>query len=157
MKPDDVGDARLQLRPGKAIVSTPYWHAKGCWVTGANSRSLWDSDAIGAEIASLLTNDARRLPCVMRLRGKPVDDLGTNGQALFRDRSTRKLPDLEAAFSRSSVSDQEHSIPEMQIGHFLSLCDSTGMLNTPSIAWPIALMATASTIMLVRCCWRTRL
>src|SRR3978361_902461 len=47
---------------GKAVVSTPYWHAKDLL---ANSRGVLvpfsDAQAIGAAVADLLTDDARRL------------------------------------------------------------------------------------------------
>lgn len=46
---------------GKAVVSTPYWHAKELLVDGRGILvPFGDANAIGAEITNLLTNDSRR-------------------------------------------------------------------------------------------------
>ena len=69
---------------GKAVISTPYWHAmelldngRGILVPFGNSK------AIGSEIAALLTNDVRAAgDAQTRVRGQPIDDMGANSQAL---------------------------------------------------------------------------
>src|SRR5678810_806246 len=46
---------------GKAVVSTPYWHARELLADGRGILvPFGDSKAIGVEIAALLTNDVRR-------------------------------------------------------------------------------------------------
>ena len=46
---------------GKAVVSTPYWHAKELLSDGCGILvPFGDAKALGAEIAGLLTNDVRR-------------------------------------------------------------------------------------------------
>src|SRR6185437_13199425 len=46
---------------GKAVVSTPYWHARELLADGRGVLvPFGDSKAIGAEIAALLTDDTRR-------------------------------------------------------------------------------------------------
>ena len=46
---------------GKAVVSTPYWHAKELLSNGHGILvPFGDAKAIGTEIAALLTNDVRR-------------------------------------------------------------------------------------------------
>ena len=46
---------------GKAVVSTPYWHAKELLADGRGILvPFGDAKALGAEIAGLLTNDVRR-------------------------------------------------------------------------------------------------
>ncbi len=69
---------------GKAVVSTPYWHAKELLSDGHGILvPFGDAKAISSEIAALLTDDVRRH--AMRnasLRSKPIDDLAGNGQAI---------------------------------------------------------------------------
>ena len=120
---------------GKAVVSTPYWHAKELLSDGRGILvPFGDAKALSNEIAGLLTE--RRPPsfhaqtCV---RGKPIDDLGANGQALsYRLRDCRaRMPGREYRFPIDAIvsGSKGRIIPEMRIGHFLSLCDSTGMLQ----------------------------
>src|SRR5260221_8636678 len=46
---------------GKAVVSTPYWHAKELLSDGGGILvPFGDAKAVSAEISGLLTNDARR-------------------------------------------------------------------------------------------------
>ena len=46
---------------GKAVVSTPYWHAKELLADGRGILvPFGDAKAIGSEISGLLTNDVRR-------------------------------------------------------------------------------------------------
>ena len=118
---------------GKAVVSTPYWHAKellsdGCGVLVP----FGDAKTLGAEIAGLLMNDVRRHSMGTCLRGGSVDDVGANGEAL-RDR----LRDRERECAAQNIASRRfdravrdgHVVPEIRIGHFLSLCDGTGILQ----------------------------
>ena len=58
---DDVGYTGLQLRLGKPVVSTPYWHARELLADGRGVLvPFGDAAAIGSEIAELLTDDVRR-------------------------------------------------------------------------------------------------
>ena len=87
---------------GKAVVSTPYWHAKELLSDGCGILvPFGDAKALGAEISGLLTNDVRRhCHAQARLCGEPIDDLGANSQALsdgLRDRE-RECPAREIAF-----------------------------------------------------------
>jgi glycosyltransferase involved in cell wall biosynthesis len=119
---------------GKAIVSTPYWHARELLANdGGTLVPFGDSRAIGEAIGSLLTDDARR--SAMRKR------VYASGRSMTWPRiAQRYLSTFEAARadhrprriarSRSSVPSVEVQVlPAMQIGHFLSLCDDTGLLQ----------------------------
>ena len=88
-----------------------------------------DAKAIGAEIAGLLTDDVRR--DAMRKRAYAASRSMTWAQT-----AKRYVAAFEAARARPDVSApnvpawrKERAVPEIQIGHFLSLCDSTGMLQ----------------------------
>jgi glycosyltransferase involved in cell wall biosynthesis len=119
---------------GKAVVSTPYWHAKELLSDGRGILvPFGDAKAVSTEIAGLLTDDDRRH--AMRKRAYAASRTMTWPQS-----AKRYLAVLEAASecARSGLSlpvdpivtwSKAPAIPEPRIGHFLSLCDSTGMLQ----------------------------
>jgi glycosyltransferase involved in cell wall biosynthesis len=118
---------------GKAVVSTPYWHAKELLSDGHGILvPFGDAPAISGEIAALLTNDVRR--DAMRARSYAASRsmtwpetakryLTAFENAHQRTRSEKSLPAPVTSMRKG------HAIPEMRMGHFLSLCDSTGMLQ----------------------------
>jgi glycosyltransferase involved in cell wall biosynthesis len=117
---------------GKAVVSTPYWHAQELLSDGHGILvPFGDSKAIGAEIAGLLTNDNRR--DAMRKRAYADSRWMTWPQT-----AKRYISIFETECARSQISHsigqiaserKWRGIPDIQIGHFLSLCDSTGILQ----------------------------
>ena len=119
---------------GKAVVSTPYWHAKELLSDGLGILVPFrDPDAMSIEIAGLLTNDVRRHS--MRKRAYAESRTMTWAQTAERYLSAfetvreRARPGTLLPVDPIAAGRKEPSIPAMQIGHFLSLCDSTGMLQ----------------------------
>lgn len=126
---------------GKAVVATPYWHAKELLRGGRGIIVPFrDSGAMRIEIAGLLTDDARR----DAIRNRAYAE---SRSMTWAETAKRYVKVFEA--SRESVSsvitlpiDQIASappglgIPEMQVEYFLSLCDDTGLLQhaTHSVA-----------------------
>jgi hypothetical protein len=126
---------------GKAVVATPYWHAKELLDGGLGIIVPFrNPEAMRVEIASLLTDDARR--DAMRNRA-----YAESRSMTWAETAKRYVAVFEA--SRESISsvitrpiDQIASarrglgIPEMQVEYFLSLCDDTGVLQhaTHSVA-----------------------
>lgn len=118
---------------GKAVVSTPYWHARELLADGRGILvPFGDSMAIGSEIAKLLSDTGRRL--AMRQRAYSSSRPMTWERSAERylevfERVRRHRLDSVGILERNS-SAQEHSVtPDMQIGHFLSMCDDTGLLQ----------------------------
>lgn len=119
---------------GKAVVSTPYWHAKELLSDGHGVLvPFGDSEAIGTEIARLLTNDVRRH--AMRKRAYAASRSMTWPQtakrylAVFEAACERARPQPPLPIDPNLSWSKGRAIPEMRIGHFLSLCDSAGMLQ----------------------------
>ncbi len=119
---------------GKAVVSTPYWHAKELLADGRGILvPFGDAKAIGSEISGLLTNDVRRH--AMRKRAYAASRSMTWAQtakryvAAFETAHERARLELAPPLNPASSPAEARVIPEVRIGHFLSLCDSTGMLQ----------------------------
>ena len=118
---------------GKAVVSTPYWHAKELLSDGHGILvPFGDAKAIGTEIAALLADDVRRH--AMRKRAYAASRSMT-----WPETAKRYLTAFENAHERTRSEKlrptpiasvrKGHAIPEIRIGHFLSLCDSAGILQ----------------------------
>ncbi len=119
---------------GKAVVSTPYWHAKELLSDGCGILvPFGDAKALSTEIAGLLTNDVRRHS--MRKRAYAASRSMTWVQTakryltVFETESENARPGISLPIDAIVSGRNGHVIPEIRIGHFLSLCDSTGMLQ----------------------------
>ena len=113
---------------GRAVVSTPYWHARELLADGRGILvPFGDAVSIGREIAELLTDDQRR------------DRMSRRAYASSRSVTwERTAHRYHTAFDRARqdrlgfVKEQQPapaSVPEIQIGHFLSMCDDTGLFQ----------------------------
>ena len=123
---------------GKAVVSTPYWHAQELLADGRGILVPFsDSAAIGAEISGLLTNDVRRH--AMRKRAYRTSRSMVWGQiaksyiavfdaAFETSRSGRGRP-REPMILLNGNSEEAFAVPNVETGHLLSMCDSTGLLQ----------------------------
>ena len=119
---------------GKAVISTPYWHARELLGDGRGILvPFGDSKAIGSEIAALLTNDVRRQ--AMRKRAYATSRSMTWAQtakrylAAFESSCETRRIGNRAPAAQSDFWREGNAFPEMRIGHFLSMCDSTGLLQ----------------------------
>ena len=119
---------------GKAVVSTPYWHAKELLSDGCGILvPFGDAKALSVEITGLLMNDARRDS--MRRRAYAASRSMTWAQtaerylSVFETESEKARPEISAPIDVSVSGRSAHPVPEIRIGHFLSLCDSTGLLQ----------------------------
>ncbi len=119
---------------GNAVVSTPYWHAVELLDEGRGVLVPFnDVAATAAEITGLLTDDVRRN--VMRARAFAEGRSMTWPQtarrylACFEELHARARPAAVVPIQLNPLRRREQNLPDINIGHFLSLCDSTGMLQ----------------------------
>jgi len=119
---------------GKAIVSTPYWHAVELLADGRGILVPFaDSAAIGSEVAELLTDHPRRQ--AMRARAYAA------GRSMTWERTAeRYLTAFEharhghrlrvvARFDQGAASRGIQRAPEMRTDYLLSMCDDTGLFQ----------------------------
>ncbi len=119
---------------GKAVVSTPYWHARELLGDGRGVLvPFGDTAAIGDAIAGLLTDDARRGAMCKRAysSSRSMTWERTAERYLAAFESTRRGHRLTviSRVGQSVISHNSSALPEMRIGHFLSMCDDTGLFQ----------------------------
>jgi len=126
---------------GKPVVSTPYWHACELLADGRGILvPFGDAKAIGQEIADLLTDDARRQAMRVRAyadsRAMVWSRVAERYNAAFSHAQRNYRSSTIATWDRSGQVPAEVVPPRMQIGHFLSMCDDTGLFQHASHAVP---------------------
>jgi hypothetical protein len=112
---------------GKAIVSTPYWHAQELLADGRGVLvPFGDATTLGREIADLLGDDSRR--DAIRARAWSVS------RAMTWDRVADKFLHVCESVAQTAkihiVPAADYTDPaEMRIDSFLSMCDDTGLFQ----------------------------
>ena len=117
---------------GKAVVSTPYWHARELLSDGRGVLvPFGDAKALGTEISALLTNEPRRHAMCKRAyaasRSMTWEQTAKRYLTVFEGTQQSVRPHLAVPAKVIPPKSRTHMIPEIRVGHFLSLCDSTGM------------------------------
>ena len=121
---------------GKAVVSTPYWHARELLGDGRGVLvPFGDVAALGRETAGLLRDEPRRFAMRQRAyaEGRPMTwpRIAARYRALFeslaRGGHLRLAPRQDEDTSAPRHGHQ--AAPALPIRHFLSLCDDTGLLQ----------------------------
>jgi glycosyltransferase involved in cell wall biosynthesis len=119
---------------GKAIVSTPYWHARELLADGRGVLVPFaNSAALGSEIAGLLTDHARRQAMRKRayVSSRPMTWERTAERYLAAFEGARRGHRLRviARPDQNVASRDSQAAPEMRTEHFLSMCDDTGLFQ----------------------------
>jgi glycosyltransferase involved in cell wall biosynthesis len=119
---------------GKAVVSTPYWHARELLADGRGILvPFGDAAALGVEISKLLTNDVLRQAMRKRAysssRSMTWERTAERYMAVFEAAGRRHRLKTIARSDTSTLLRDRSAPPEMCIDHFLSMCDDTGLLQ----------------------------
>jgi glycosyltransferase involved in cell wall biosynthesis len=119
---------------GKPVVSTPYWHASELLADGRGVLvSFGDAAGIGNEIAQLLTDDPRRQAMRKRAyaasRSMTWERTAERYIATFENAREGHLLEVIARTEPVTIAPLGPVIPAMQTGHFLSMCDDTGLFQ----------------------------
>jgi glycosyltransferase involved in cell wall biosynthesis len=119
---------------GKPVVSTPYWHARELLADGRGVLvAFGDAAAIGSEIAELLTDDARRRAMCRRAyavsRTMTWERTAERYMTVFENARQGHWLKAIARSDTSAPEPRSPAAPEMQMGHFLSMCDDTGLFQ----------------------------
>jgi len=119
---------------GKPVVSTPYWHARELLADGRGVLvPFGNAEAIGSEIAELLTDDARRQAMCKRAyavsRTMTWERSAERYMSVFENARQGHWLKVIARTEPGAIQLHSATAPEMQIGHFLSMCDDTGLFQ----------------------------
>jgi glycosyltransferase involved in cell wall biosynthesis len=119
---------------GKPVVSTPYWHARELLADGRGVLvSFGDSAGIGFEIAQLLTDNPRRQAMRERAyvasRSMTWERTAEHYLTAFENaRQGHRLKVIARALP-DAIMPHGAVAPDMKLGHFLSMCDDTGLFQ----------------------------
>jgi glycosyltransferase involved in cell wall biosynthesis len=131
------GTLAIALGAGKAIVSTPYWHATELLAENRGVIVPFESpDAIAEAVLTLLENDAKRHAMRKRAylysRGTTWPKTARAYMASFqRARFERSLQPRAYHATIASVGHAKtnESLPELNTGHLRTMTDDTGILQ----------------------------
>jgi glycosyltransferase involved in cell wall biosynthesis len=119
---------------GKPVVSTPYWHARELLANGRGVLvPFGDAAAIGSKIAELLTDDVRRKAMCRRAyavsRSMTWEHTAEHYMSVFENACQGHWLKVIAPSNTDGPEPRAPAVPDMQIGHFLSMCDDTGLFQ----------------------------
>ncbi len=119
---------------GKPVVSTPYWHAQELLADGRGVLvPFGDARATGSAIAGLLTDDGRReamrRSAYSGSRSMTWERTAERYMELF-EKARLAQPFAMIARPHDGANQlKSAATPQVQLGHFLSMCDDTGLLQ----------------------------
>lgn len=119
---------------GKAVVSTPYWHACELLADGRGVLvPFHDSAAIGNAIAELLTDSGRRqamrVQAYSSSRSMTWERVGERYHAIFGHARRNHRLRVIANLDKRILAGGANAVPDMRTGHLLSMCDDTGLFQ----------------------------
>ena len=119
---------------GKAVVSTPYWHARELLADGRGILvPFGDAKCISKEITKLLTSDGLRLAMRKRAysnsRSMTWERTAEFYVAAFEGALRKHRLKTISRLDTGALLQGSRAPPEMAIGYFLSMCDDTGLFQ----------------------------
>lgn len=119
---------------GKAVVSTPYWHAQELLADGKGILvPFGDSPAVGREVSALLADDQLRF--ALRARAYSISrsmtwaNVSERYLTLFEMARRGSLVRLAGQGGRASVFRESRALPALRSEYLRSMCDDTGLFQ----------------------------
>ena len=135
------GTLAIAIGAGKAIISTPYWHAKELLADGRGVIVPFDDPAAIAEAAiALLDNDAERHAMRKRAylysRGTTWPKTARAYMASFQRARAERMSRPRATRDDAPTLQRTGSLPRVNLNHLLSMTDDTGILQHAIFSLP---------------------
>jgi glycosyltransferase involved in cell wall biosynthesis len=126
---------------GRAVVSTPYWHAAELLADGGGLLVPFnDRDAIGEAVAGLLADDAKRQDLARgayrRSRSMTWEQTAKRYIKVFESVVAQRSRRMIATEDPTAIVRAVTRIPELRTDHLLSMCDDTGLFQHAVYAIP---------------------
>jgi len=134
------GTLARAVAAGKAVVSTPYWHARELLGDGSGSLvPVRDAAALAAAVDDLFTDDAKRaaLGALAAERGRSMA-WPVVAQRYVEVFETARVQERRTRLTRarSEVARPAPDLPEINLDHLTTLTDDTGLLQHATFAVP---------------------
>ena len=134
------GTLAYAVGAGKAVVSTPYWHAQEMLAEGRGRLVPFsDSKALAHEVNQLLDFPEERLKlrraAYKFARPMVMKQMGYHYLQLFSQAEARHSL-ASAAPALNTLSAQEQRLPQINLNHLLHMTDDTGMLQHAKFTVP---------------------
>ncbi|MGA3080428.1 MAG: glycosyltransferase family 4 protein [Terracidiphilus sp.] len=128
------GTLAIALGAGKAIISTPYWHASELLAGGRGVLVPFEApDAIADAVLALLANDAERHAmrkrAYMYSRGTTWPETARAYMASFQRARFERSLHPRAANQEEAAVERMDTPPAINTGHLLAMTDDTGILQ----------------------------
>jgi glycosyltransferase involved in cell wall biosynthesis len=126
---------------GKAVISTPYWHAEELLADGRGVLVPFaDSEAIAREICGLLSDETRRHAMRKRAYMLGREMIWSNVAHLYMDvfqQARRSLADKPGRrYVVPTLEERKLALPVLRLDHLLNMTDSTGIFQHASYTIP---------------------
>ena len=117
---------------GKAVISTPYWHAQELLADGAGVLvPFGDSTAMARAVINLLEDEKGRNAMRKRayLIGREMTWARTAGRYMRSFEQARRGPNTQTTrrLAVRTLAEERFELPELRLDHLLRLSDSTGI------------------------------
>ena len=119
---------------GKAVISTPYWHAEELLADGRGILvPFGDSNAIAEELISLLKDENRRHSMRKKayLLGRNMiwSEIANRYVESFQKARLPKIEKYPRIFAVKTLEEKSAELPEINIDHLIRMTDSTGLYH----------------------------
>ena len=119
---------------GKAVVSTPYWHAEELLADGRGVLvPFGDSNAIAKELISLLKDEnnrhAMRKKAYLLGRNMIWNEIAHRYVESFQKARLPKIEKYPRIFAVKTLEDKRAELPEIRLDHLIRMTDTTGIYH----------------------------
>jgi glycosyltransferase involved in cell wall biosynthesis len=136
LKPEQTtsGTLAYAVGSGRAVISTPYWHAQELLADGRGVLVPWrDAPAIAREVNDLLGDDAKRLALRRRAATHSADAAWPVVGRRYLESFERALSDHarrpHTLFEAKPLARQPVELPDVNLDHLSLMTDDSGLLQ----------------------------